>query len=46
MIDGGDPQHDAAIAHMLDEIKRNGYTPPKRPKFPNRSGMGVTDDDK
>ncbi len=46
MLDGADPQLDAAIAHMLEEIGRNGYHPPKRPIFPDRSGMGVTDEDK
>jgi len=46
MTEGGDPQLDAAIAQMLQEIKTNGYTPPSRPKYPNRSGMGVREEDK
>lgn len=46
MTDGGDPQLDAAIEHMLAEIKRNPYTPPKRPAYPDRSGMGVREEDK
>ena len=46
MVDGSDPQLDAAIELMLEEIERNGYTPPKRPKDPNRRGSGVTEDDK
>lgn len=40
-----DPQLDAAIAHMLAEIKANPYTPPKRPAPPDRSGMGIPKSD-
>ena len=40
MTDGGDPQLDAAIAHLEAELKANPYVPPKRPASPNRSGMG------
>jgi len=46
MVDGGDPQLDAAIAHMLEELERNPYTPPARPAHPDRSGMGVTEEDR
>jgi tricorn protease len=46
MVDGGDPQLDAAIEHLLGEIKQNGYTRPKRPAYPNRKGMGIRDEDK
>ena len=46
MVDGGDPQLDAAIAHMLSEIERNPHKAPKRPAYPDRSGMGVTEADK
>ena len=46
MVDGGDPQLDAAIALMLDEVKAHGYHPPTRPADPDRSGMGVRDEDK
>ncbi|RMH11658.1 MAG: peptidase S41 [Planctomycetota bacterium] len=46
MVDGGDPQLDAAIKHMLEEIERNPYRPVKRPPDPDRSGMGVTEEDK
>jgi len=42
---GNDPQLDAAIQEMLDEIGRNGYHAPKRPASPNRSGMGVNPED-
>ncbi len=41
MYDGGDPQLDAAVAHILEEIERNPYLPPTRPSPPDRSGMGL-----
>ena len=46
MVTGGDPQLDAAIKHILEELKKHPYTPPKRPSYPNRSGMGINDRDK
>lgn len=46
MVGGRDPQLDAAIKLMLEEIKRNGYQPPKRPAYPDRSGMGIREADK
>ncbi len=46
MVEGGDPQLDAAIAHILGELEANPYTPPGRPAHPDRSGMGVTEDDR
>jgi len=46
MTGGGDPQLDAAIAHMLAEIERNPYVPAKRPPDPDRSGMGIRAEDK
>ena len=46
MVDGGDPQLDYAIEHMLQEIKTNGYHPPKRPAYPDRSGMGIPEEDR
>ncbi len=46
MVDGGDPQLDAAIDLMLNEIKRNPYVKPDRPDYPNRSGMGITVEDR
>ena len=45
MTDGGDPQLDAAIEHMLSEIKRNPYKPAPRPTYPDRSGMGIRKED-
>ncbi len=46
MVDGGDPQLEAAIEHMQTEIKRNPHRPPPRPVHPDRSGMGITEEDK
>jgi len=46
MVDGGDPQLDKAIEHMLAEVASHPYIPPERPPFPDRSGMGVTERDK
>ena len=46
MVNGGDPQLEAAISLMLDEIKKNPYTPPTPPRAPDRSGMGITEEDK
>ncbi len=46
MVDGGDPQLDVAIKHMLEEIGRNPYVPAKRPPYPDRSGMGILEEQK
>ena len=46
MTNGGDPQLDAAIKEMLEALKRSPYAPPKRPAYPNKSGMGIPDKDK
>lgn len=46
MINGGDPQLDAAIELMLSEIKTSGYKAPERPAYPNRAKIGITEDDK
>ena len=32
MVRGGDPQLDAGVQHMLQELKRRPYAPPKRPE--------------
>jgi len=45
MVDGGDPQLDAAIEHMLDELTRHPIRHPDEPAFPDRSGMGVPESD-
>jgi tricorn protease-like protein/C-terminal processing protease CtpA/Prc len=46
MINGGDPQLDKAIEVALDGVAKKPYTPPARPKSPNRSGMGLPDSDR
>ena len=46
MADGGDPQLDAAIEHMMSEILRHPYRPVPRPPYPDRSGMGITKQDR
>ena len=38
---GADPQLDAAIRHLQEELKRNPYVPAKRPSYPNRRGFGL-----
>ena len=45
MVDGGDPQLEAAIEHMLAEIRRAPHVPPRRPASPDRSGMGISEAD-
>lgn len=47
-LDGrvADPQLDVAISHLLEEIQRAPYIPVQRPAGPDRSGMGITEDDK
>jgi tricorn protease-like protein len=46
MVDGGDPQLEAAIALMLEEIETFDYPVRNRPEAPDRSGMGIREDDK
>jgi len=46
MVDGGDPQLDAAIEHITGEVKAHPYTPPKRPADPVRKGMGISAEDR
>ena len=46
MVDGSDPQLDAAIEYILGEIERHPYTPPAVPEYPDRSGMGIRETDK
>jgi tricorn protease len=46
MVGGRDPQLDAAIDLMLGELERNPYRAPKRPAYPDRSGMGVPERDR
>jgi tricorn protease len=46
MVEGGDPQLDAGIKHILSELERNGYKKPSRPAYPDRSGLGIKEEDK
>lgn len=46
MIDGGDPQLDAAIKHIQLELSRSAYKAPKRPAYPDRKGFGLKESDK
>ncbi|MCD8483155.1 MAG: PDZ domain-containing protein [Verrucomicrobia bacterium] len=41
MMEGGDPQLDAAIQHLLQELERNPVVHPERPAPPDRSGFGI-----
>ncbi len=41
MVDGGDPQLDAAIQLMLDELRDKPYQAPQRPRYPDRKGMKI-----
>lgn len=45
MMNGGDPQLDAAIALMLEELGAHPYVAPSRPAGPDRSGMGLPEDE-
>ena len=46
LAQGKDPQLDAAIQLMLEEIKRNPYQAAKRPAYPDRSKFGISAEDK
>ena len=46
MVDGGDPQLDAAIEQMQKELEKGAFKPPKRPAYPDRSKFGITPEDK
>lgn len=46
MVNGGDPQLDTAIEVALDGVTKKPYTPPARPKSPDRSRMGLPDSDR
>lgn len=41
MRGGADPQLDAAINQMLDELKKRPYVKPQRPAYPDRRGMEI-----
>ncbi|MDG2054877.1 MAG: S41 family peptidase [Phycisphaerales bacterium] len=46
MKDGGDPQLERAVQEMLKSLETEAYAPPQRPASPDRSGMGITEEDK
>jgi len=46
MVGGGDPQLDAAIDYMLQEVAAHPFRIPPVPHYPDRSGMGVTEEEK
>ena len=46
MQNGGDPQLETAIKHMLDELEKDPYKAPNRPKYPDRSKFGLDPKDK
>ena len=46
MQNGGDPQLETAIKHMLDELEKDPYKAPNRPKYPDRSKFGLDPNDK
>lgn len=46
MVNGGDPQLDAAIKLMLTEIETHPHIPPPVPPPPDRHGMGIREEDK
>ena len=46
MVEGGDPQLDVAIKHMLEEIELHPYKPVPHPPAPDRSGIGIRAEDK
>lgn len=46
MLDGADPQLNAAIKHIQGELEKNPYTAPKRPAYPDRSKFGLDPKDR
>jgi tricorn protease len=46
MVNGGDPQLDAAIDLMMTAIKTEPHTHPKKPAYPDRRGMGLPPEDR
>ena len=46
MQDGHDPQIEAAVKHLLEELKKKPPVAPKRPAYPNRAGMGSKKEDR
>ncbi len=46
LMQGSDPQLDAALKLMLAEIEASGFKAPARPQAPDRSGMGIPLEDR
>jgi tricorn protease len=46
MVGGKDPQLDAAIDYMLEEVAKHPFRVVPVPPFPDRSGMGLREEDK
>ena len=47
MLDGGDPQLEKAVEVLLETLEREGeWRPAPRPASPDRSGMGIAEEDK
>jgi tricorn protease len=46
MVGGKDPQLDAAIAHLEQELNTKAYKQPARPAYPDRSKAGIQSADK
>ncbi len=46
MQNGNDPQINAAVEHLLNEIRNNPYIPPTKPQSPNRRGMGIPENER
>jgi tricorn protease len=46
MVPAGDPQLDAAINHLKEELATKRFNKPARPAAPDRSGMGILPQDK
>jgi tricorn protease len=46
LANGEDPQLEAGIKHLLEQLKANRHTPPKRPASPDRKGMGIKPEDR
>lgn len=46
MVNGDDPQLDAAIDAVMKQIKEHPFVLPSRPPAPDRSGMGIREEDK
>jgi len=45
MVDGGDPQLDTAVDHLLEALRGWESTVPTRPDYPDRSGAGIPESD-